>query len=124
MSNQGSGSEYSLTKIGDTLLISPYMALHDSEIIRMTNDLLDLLGKGNINNLIMDVSGIITVDSFLIRAVGELTNAARFLGVRVVISGIRPDTAITLVELGISFPDVRTSLNLEEAMKLLKDEKY
>ncbi|MBD3206176.1 STAS domain-containing protein [Candidatus Bathyarchaeota archaeon] len=122
MSIEGSGSEYSLTKIGDTLLISPYMALHDSEIIRMTNDILDLLGEGKINNLIIDVSGIITVDSFLIRAVGELANSARLLGVSVVISGIRPDTAITLVELGISFPDVKTALNLEEAMKFLKDE--
>jgi rsbT antagonist protein RsbS len=108
--------------MGDTLLISPFTALHDSAIIKMTNDLLGLLGEGKYNYLIMDVSGIITVDSFLIRAVGELASSANYLGVSVVISGIRPDTAITLVELGISFPDVKTALNLEQAMKLLKDE--
>ena len=122
MSAEGTGPQYSLTKLGDTLLVAPHSALHDSAIVKMTDNLLGKLRQGEFNNLILDVSGIATVDSFMMRAVGELTRAARFLGVDVVLSGVRPDTALTLVELGVYFSDIPTALNLEEAMKILKEE--
>ncbi|MFW6111303.1 MAG: STAS domain-containing protein [Thermoproteota archaeon] len=122
MSAAGTGPQFSLTKLGNTLLVAPHSALHDSAIVDMTDNLLGKLRQGEFHNLILDVSGIATVDSFMMRAVGELTRAARFLGVNVVLSGVRPDTALTLVELGVYFSGIPTALNLKEAMKILKEE--
>ncbi len=76
-----------------------------------------------ISGLILDLSRIDIVDSFMGRTIGEIGNSASLLGVEAVIIGLRPEVAITMVELGVSMGEVRPILNLDLALKFLRNQR-
>jgi rsbT antagonist protein RsbS len=116
-------SRSSILKIEDFLLATLQEAMHDNAAIRFGDDILRRLKDTTVNGLIIDLSGIDVVDSFMGRTIGEIANSANLIGAEVVMIGLRPDVAITMVEMGISLGNVYPLLNLDLALKFLRNQR-
>jgi rsbT antagonist protein RsbS len=103
----------------DDLIVPIQGAIADDVMVALQNDVTRRIQDGNVRGLVVDVSGVETLDSFLTRNLRDLALSARLMGVTAVVSGLRPAVAITLVEMGLEIPGVRTALNLERALELL-----
>ena len=93
-------SRSSILKIEDFLLATLQEAMHDNAAIRFGDDILRRLKDTTVNGLIIDLSGIDVVDSFMGRTIGEIANSANLIGAEVVMIGLRPDVAITMAVVG------------------------
>jgi len=120
MEEQGRGS---ILKIEDFLIATPQEAMHDLAAIRFKGDLLRRVKETRINGLVIDLSRIDIVDSFMARTIGEIANSATLLGAEVVAIGLRPEVAITMVEMGVSLGQVHTHLNLDLALEFLRNQR-
>ena len=120
MEEQGRGS---ILKIEDFLIATPQEAMHDLAAIQFRGDLLRRVKETGINGLIIDLSRIDIVDSFMARTIGEIVNSATLLGAEVVAIGLRPEVAITMVEMGVSLGQVHTHLNLDLALEFLRNQR-
>ncbi len=109
-----------MLKIEDLLLAVPQEAMHDLAAIRLKDDVLGTIKETKINGLILDLSMIGIVDSFMGRTIGEIANSAALLGTEVAIIGLRPEVAITMVEMGVSMGKVHPFLNVDLAMEFLR----
>jgi rsbT antagonist protein RsbS len=116
-------SRSSILKIEDFLLATPQEAMHDTAAIGFRDDILRRLKDTKVNGLIIDLSGIDVVDSFMGRTIGEIANSANLIGAEVAMIGLRPDVAITMVEMGISLGNVYPILNLDLALKFLRNQR-
>jgi rsbT antagonist protein RsbS len=116
-------SRSSILKIEDFLLAIPQEAMHDIAAIRFRDDVLRRLKDTKVNSLLIDLSGIDVVDSFMGRTIGEIANSANLIGAEVAMIGLRPDVAITMVEMGISLGNVYPHLNLDLALKFLRNQR-
>ena len=116
-------SRSSILKIEDFLLVTPQEAMHDIAAIRFRDDILRRLKDTKVNGLLIDLSGIDVVDSFMGRTIGEIANSANLIGAEVVMIGLRPDVAITMVEMGISLGNVYPLLKLDLALKFLRNQR-
>jgi rsbT antagonist protein RsbS len=116
-------SRSSILKIEDFLLAKPQEAMHDIAAIGFRDDILRRLKDTNVNGLIIDLSGIDVVDSFMGRTIGEIANSANLIGAEVAMIGLRTDVAITMVEMGISLGNVYPLLNLDLALKFLRNQR-
>ncbi len=116
-------SRASFLKIEEFLLATPQEAMRDLAAVRFKDDVLRRVKESRVNGLILDLSGIDVVDSFMGRTIGEITNSAALLGVEVVVIGLRPEVAITMVEMGVSIGQVHPFLNLDLALKFLRDQR-
>jgi rsbT antagonist protein RsbS len=105
-------------KIKDVLVVS-LQDLHDQGALELQDDVLSQLSRTGAHGLLIDVSGIDVVDSFLGRVIGDTANMAKLMGARTVLAGIQPAVAITITELGLSLPGVQTALNLEKGLSML-----
>jgi rsbT antagonist protein RsbS len=103
----------------DDLIVPIQGAIADDVMVTLQNDVTRRIQDGNVRGLVVDVSGVETLDSFLTRNLRDLALSARLMGVTAVVSGLRPAVAITLVEMGLEIPGVHTALNLERALELL-----
>lgn len=106
-------------KIKDVLIVSLQVELQDRLALELQEDVLQSLSRTGARGLLIDVSGIDVVDSFLGRIIGDTARMARLMGAQTVLAGIQPAVAITLTELGLSLPDIRTALNLEKGLSVL-----
>ncbi len=97
--------------------------MHDLAAIRFKDDVLRTIKETKINGLILDLSMIDIVDSFMGRTIGEIANSAALLGTEVVVIGLRPEVAITMVEMGVSMGQVHPFLNLDLAMEFLRKQR-
>lgn len=113
----------SFLKIEEFLLATPQEAMRDLAAVRFRDDVLRRVKESRVNGLILDLSGIDVVDSFMGRTIGEITNSAALLGVKVVVIGLRPEVAITMVEMGVSIGQVHPFLNLDLALEFLRDQR-
>lgn len=113
----------SFLKIEEFLLATPQEAMRDLAAVRFRDDVLRRVKESRVNGLILDLSGIDVVDSFMGRTIGEITNSAALLGVEVVVIGLRPEVAITMVEMGVSIGQVHPFLNLDLALEFLRDQR-
>jgi rsbT antagonist protein RsbS len=120
MEEQGRGS---ILKIEDFLLAIPQEAMHDLAAIQFKENLLRSVKETRINGLIIDLSRIDIVDSFMARTIGEIADSATLLGAEVVAIGLRPEVAITMVEMGVSLGHVHTYLNLDLALEFLRNQR-
>ena len=108
-----------ILKLGDFLLVSIQVDMHDRLAMGLQDDLTAQVVKHHSRGVLIDISALDMVDSFIGRMLGTIAAMTRALGAETVVVGMRPAVAITLVELGLSLPGVRTALDTEKGMHLL-----
>jgi rsbT antagonist protein RsbS len=106
-------------RLGDVLLVTLQGDLHDSTAQQLQQDIGETVAGTGVSGVVIDISGVEIVDSFLGRVLAEIAAQASLLAARTVVAGMRPAVAITLVELGLTLPGLRTALSTEAAMDLL-----
>ncbi len=110
-----------ILKLGELLLVSVQVDMHDRLAVALQDDLTARIADTNARGVLIDISALEIVDSFIGRMLGNIAAMASVLDARTVVVGMRPAVAITLVELGLSLPGVRTALDLETGIELLRD---
>lgn len=105
--------------LGDVLLVTVQGELHDGMAEQLQQDITQRIARSRVTGVVIDVSGVDMVDSFLGRIFAEIASSTRLLAARTVLAGMRPAVAITLVELGLTLPGLTTTLDVERAMELL-----
>ncbi len=108
-------------KIGDFLITSIQVALHDKLALSLQDDILNKIQETNAKGLIIDVTTIDVLDSFITRVLVEIAKMANIMGVKTVLVGLQPAIAITLVEFGMELTGMHTSLNLEKGLEMLRE---
>ncbi|MEU2778717.1 STAS domain-containing protein [Streptomyces sp. NPDC007162] len=106
--------------LGDILLVSLQGELHDSVAEQLQQDITQRVAGSEASGVVLDLSGVEIVDSFLGRVIAEIAANARLLAARTVVCGMRPAVAITLVELGLTLPGLVTALDVGRALELLR----
>ncbi len=109
-----------ILKMGDYLLITIQVDMHDRLAITLQEDLTDQIVKHRSHGVLIDISALEMVDSFIGRMLGSIASMARLLDAETVVVGMQPAVAITLVELGLSMTGVRTALDVEKGMLVLR----
>lgn len=110
-----------ILKMGEYLLITIQVDMHDRLAIMLQEDLTDQIVKHRSHGVLIDISALEMVDSFIGRMLGTIASMARLLDAETVVVGMQPAVAITLVELGLSMAGVRTALDVEKGMAVLKN---
>ena len=108
-------------KLGQLLLVTIQVELHDQLALTLQDDLTQTLSKTKARGVLIDISALEIVDSFIGRSLANIASIARIMDATTVLVGMRPAVAITLVELGMSLQGIRTALNVDRGMKLLLD---
>ncbi|MFL5760065.1 MAG: STAS domain-containing protein [Thermomicrobiales bacterium] len=106
-------------RIGEILVATVQEDLYDRDALQLQDDLAIQLERTGARGTLIDLSTVEMVDSFLGRLIGEIAAGSRLLGAETVVVGMRPAVALTLVELGISLPGVRTALDVDKGHALL-----
>jgi rsbT antagonist protein RsbS len=109
-----------ILRMGEFLLVTLQVDMHDQLALRLQDDLTQAIQAKGARGVLLDISGLEMVDSFMGRMIGDISGMARILDARTVVVGMQPAVAITLVELGLSLPGVDTALNVERGMQLLR----
>jgi rsbT antagonist protein RsbS len=109
-----------ILKMGDYLLVTIQVDMHDRLALTLQDDLTEGIARTQARGVLIDISSLEIVDSFIGRMLGNIAAMSRVLDAETVVVGMRPAVAITLVELGLSLPGVRTALNVEKGMSLLQ----
>jgi len=109
-----------ILKIGDFLLVTVQVDMHDRLAVTLQDDLTDRIVTSRARGVLIDISALDIVDSFIGRMLGNIAGMARILDAETVVVGMQPSVAITLVELGLSLPGIRTALNIDRGMDLLR----
>jgi rsbT antagonist protein RsbS len=108
--------------MGQCLLVSIQIDLHDQLAVKLQDDLTAAIQRHGAHGVLIDISALEVVDSFIGRMISDISAMGRILGARTVLVGMRPAVAITLVELGLSLPGVETALTVERGMDRLRAE--
>ncbi|MBS4206472.1 STAS domain-containing protein [Bacillus sp. FJAT-50079] len=111
-----------ILKLGDCLLVSIQWELDDQTALEFQEDLLQKIHATNARGVVIDITSIDFIDSFIAKVLGDVMDMSKLMGTRVVITGIQPAVAITLIELGIRLEDVMTALDLENGLEKLHRE--
>ncbi|HET6673887.1 MAG TPA: STAS domain-containing protein [Nitrospiraceae bacterium] len=109
-----------ILKMGDFLLVTVQVDMHDRLALTLQDDLTTRIVKDRAHGVLIDISSVEIVDSFMGRMIGNIASMSKVLDADTVLVGMRPAVAITLVELGLALPGVRTALNVEKGVELLK----
>jgi rsbT antagonist protein RsbS len=109
-----------ILKMGRNLLVTIQVDMHDRLAMALQDDLMEQIRRHHAEGVLIDISALDLVDSFIGRMLGNIAAMARILDADTVVTGMRPAVAITLVELGLSLTGVRTALNVERGMELLE----
>ena len=106
--------------MGAFLLVTVQVDMHDQLAMNLQNDLTDKIVSAKARGVLIDISALDIVDSFIGRMLGNIASMSRILDAETVVVGMQPAVAITLVELGLALTGVRTALNIEKGMDLLR----
>ena len=109
-----------ILKMGNCLLVTIQVDMHDRLAMTLQDDLTTRISEARARGVVIDISALEVVDSFIGRILGNIAGMARVLDAETVVVGMRPAVAITLVELGLALPGVRTALNVERGMDLIR----
>jgi rsbT antagonist protein RsbS len=109
-----------ILRIGDVLLVSIQVDLHDQLAIALQEDLAERIVTTGCGGVLIDISGLEIVDSFIGRMISTTAAVSKVLDAETVVVGMRPAVAITLVELGLSLDGVRTALDVDRGMAVLQ----
>lgn len=111
-----------ILKLKDCLIVSIQWELDDPTTIQFQSELLKKLHETNARGVVIDLTSINFIDSFIARILGDIIRMTALMGAKVAVTGIQPSIAITLVELGIYLEDVITALDLESGLEKLQSE--
>jgi len=109
-----------ILRMGECLLVTIQVDMHDRLAMTLQNDLTEQIAATRAKGVLIDISALEVVDSFIGRVLGNIAAMSRVLDANTVVVGMRPAVAITLVELGLSLPGIRTALNVEKGMELIR----
>lgn len=110
-----------ILKVGDCLLVTIQVDMHDQLAMTLQEDLTTKIAKYASRGVLIDISSLEIVDSFIGRMLANIAAMSRVLDAQTVLTGMQPAVAITLVELGMSLSGIRTALNVERGMELLRE---
>lgn len=106
--------------MGDYLLVTIQVDMHDRLVMTLQDDLTDKISKTGARGVLIDISALQIVDSFIGRMIANIAGMSRVLDAKTVVTGMQPAVAITLVELGLSLEGVKTALNVDRGIALLE----
>ncbi|MDF5728986.1 MAG: STAS domain-containing protein [Rhizonema sp. PD38] len=109
-----------ILKMGEYLLVSIQVDMHDRLALTLQDDLTNRIVKTGTKGVLIDISSLEIIDSFIGLILSNIASMSRILDAETVIVGMQPAVAITLVELGLSLAGIRTALNIEKGMDLLR----
>ncbi len=109
-----------ILRMGDILLVTIQVDMHDHLVVALQEDLSERIVATGARGVLIDISALEMVDSFIGRMLGQIAGISTILDASTVVVGMSPAVAITLVELGMSLPGVRTGLNVEKGMAILR----
>ena len=110
-----------ILKMGDFLLVTVQVDLYDRLALGLESDLVNMIRKHSSRGVLIDISAVNIVDSFMGRILGNIAQMSKILDAHTVVVGMQPAVAITLIELGLPMTGVRTALNVEKGMIMLRD---
>lgn len=109
-----------ILRIGRCLLVTVQVDMHDQLALTLQNDLTERIVATKARAVLIDISALEMVDSFIGRMLGNIAAMSHVLDAQTVVVGMRPAVAITLVELGLSLPGIKTALNVDAGMELIR----
>src|SRR5918995_6980399 len=109
-----------ILRMGKFLLVTIQVDLYDRLALTLESDLVQMVSKTGSQGVLIDISALSIVDSFMGRILGNIGNMSKILDAETVVVGMQPAVAITLIELGLELKGVNTALNIERGMELLK----
>ena len=109
-----------ILRMGNFLLVTIQVDLYDRLALNLEADLVQMVNKTNAKGVLIDISAVSIVDSFMGRIIGNIASMSKILDAETVVVGMQPAVAITLIELGLPLKGVHTALNVERGMDLLK----
>lgn len=109
-----------ILKMGKFLLVTIQVDMHDQLALALQDDLSNMIMKTSAKGVLIDISALDMVDSFMGRMLSTISSIAHILDAEIVLVGMQPAVAITLVELGLSLKGIKTALNVEKGMKVLE----
>jgi rsbT antagonist protein RsbS len=109
-----------ILRLGKFLLVTIQVDMHDRLVMTLQDDLSEQVVKTRARGVLIDISALDMVDSFIGRMLANIAGIIRVLDAETVVVGMQPSVAITLVELGMSLPGIRTALNVDKGMELLR----
>ena len=109
-----------ILRMGEFLLVTIQVDMHDQLALTLQDDLAERIRKTQAKGVLMDISALDMVDSFIGRMIANISGLSRIMDAETVVVGMQPAVAITLVELGLDLPGVSTALNVERGMQLLR----
>ncbi|GIG35045.1 STAS domain-containing protein [Cellulomonas pakistanensis] len=109
-----------ILKLGSTLLVSIQVDLQDQTALQLQEDLAERITQTGARGVLIDISGLEIVDSFIGRMLSSIAGISRVLDATTVVVGMRPAVAITMVELGLSLDGVKTALDVEKGLRMLQ----
>ncbi len=110
-----------ILQLGHFLLVTIQVELHDELAMTLQDDLTTRLAKTGARGVLIDISALEIVDSFIGRALAQIAGISRVMDATTVLTGMRPAVAITLVELGVTLTGIKTALNVDKGMRLLRE---
>ncbi|RAU44075.1 MULTISPECIES: STAS domain-containing protein [unclassified Pseudomonas] len=113
-----------ILQMGDFLLVTIQVDMHDQLAMTLQDDLSERISKTSARGVLIDISALDMVDSFIGRMIGMISGLSRIMDAETVLVGMQPAVAITLVELGMTLPGVSTALNVDRGMALLRERAY
>lgn len=108
-----------ILRLGNALLVTIQVDMHDRLAMTLQDDLTSAITRFHARGVLIDISALEVVDSFIGRILANIASIARILDAETVVVGMQPAVAITLVELGLTLPGVRTALNVDRGMELM-----
>lgn len=109
-----------ILRMGNILLVTIQVDMHDRLAMTLQDDLTTKIAQTGAQGVLIDISSLDIVDSFIGRVLSNISSMAAVLDAITVVVGMQPAVAITLVELGLSLPGVKTALNVERGMEMLR----
>lgn len=110
-----------ILRMGEFLLVTIQVDMHDQLALTLQDDLSNMISKTTARGVLIDISALDIVDSFIGRMIGTISGLSKIMDADTVLVGMQPAVAITLVELGLTLPGVLTALNVERGMRLLRE---
>lgn len=109
-----------ILKMGEFLLVTIQVDLYDRLALALESDLINMVSKTEARGVLIDISAVSIVDSFMGRILGNIASMSKIMDAQTVVVGMQPAVAITLVELGLTLTGVYTALDVEKGMELLR----